>query len=129
MDVSKFLSKVIGIYLLFISIAMLTNMHQFINNVNHLINDAPLMFVSGFFTLIIGILMVVGHNIWQWNWRVIITILGWLALLKGACLILEPRLIDRATIMFMHNTNCAYIAAGIDFVLGVLLLYFGFKSE
>lgn len=127
MDVSKFLSKAIGIYLIIVSIAMLVNMHQFTVNVNNLVNNAPLMFVTGFFTLILGILMVLSHNIWQWNWRVIITIIAWISLLKGASIILYPQFIDKSTILFIQNINIAYIAAGFDFVLGVLLTYFGFK--
>jgi hypothetical protein len=129
MNVSKFLSKVIGIYLIIISIAMLTNMDQFIHYVSNLINDVPLMFVTGFFTLILGILMVVGHNIWQWNWRILITIIAWLTLLKGASIIFYPQFIDKTTILFLKNINIAYVAAGFDFVLGILLSYFGFKKQ
>lgn len=70
MDISKFLSKVIGIYLIVVAIAMFVNTHQFMIDVNSLINDAPLMFVTGFFTLILGLLMVVSHNVWQGNWRI-----------------------------------------------------------
>lgn len=127
MAVSKFLSKVIGIYLIIVSIALLVNMQQFINLVNTLINDAPLMFVSGFFTLILGILMVVSHNIWQWNWRVLITIISWLTLFKGASIVLYPQFIDSMTILFVGSMNIAYIAAGMDLVLGVVLCYFGFR--
>lgn len=129
MDVSKFLSKVMGIYFIIISTAMFTNMQQFSNSINSLINDAPLMFVTGFFTLILGILIVVSHNIWQWNWRVIITILGWITLLKGVSIIFCPQLIDKTTVLFLQNMNVAYIAAGIDFALGVLLSYFGFRHK
>lgn len=128
MDVSKFLSKVIGIYFLIISTVMFLNMDQFTASVNHLINDAPLMFVTSFFTIILGILMVVSHNIWQWNWRVIITFIAWITLLKGAAIIFYPQLIDKTTTLFLQNQMIAYIAAGIDFVLGILLVYFGFKK-
>lgn len=65
MDISKFLGKGLGVYLLLVSTAFLVNMSQFADLVKHLINDPPLMFVTGFFTLIIGILLVVSHNIWQ----------------------------------------------------------------
>ena len=75
MDVSKFLSKAIGIYLVIVSVAMLVNTQQFITYVNGLINDAPLLFVTGFFTLVLGIVMVVSHNIWVNEWIVAVTIL------------------------------------------------------
>ncbi len=129
MDTSKFLSKVIGIYLLIISIAMFVNTQQFTSYVNALINDTPLMFVVGFFTLILGILMVVSHNIWQWNWRVLITLIAWITLLKGASIIFYPYFIDSATIVFLHNMTASYVAMAVDFILGLILCYFGFKRE
>lgn len=127
MDVSKFLGKVLGSYLIIVSVAMFVNMHQFLMYVHGLINDAPLMFVTGFFTLVLGLLMVISHNIWQWNWRVIITIFAWIALLKGASIIIHPQLIDKAAIAFMQNTQVAYITIGVDLVIGIVLCYFGFK--
>lgn len=127
MDTSKFLAKVLGGYLIIVSTAMIVNMPQFITNVNNLINNAGLMLVSGFFTLIIGLLMVMSHNVWQWNWRVIITIFGWLALLKGASLVIYPQFLDQLSLLFISNTNAAFIGAGIDLILGLVLSYFGFK--
>jgi len=128
MDKSKFLSKVIGIYLIFISISMFINIHQFSSLVSSMINNMPLMLALGCITLILGILMVVSHNVWQWNWRVIVTIVSWLILLKGASIVLYPQLIDKLSMAFVQNTNFAYIAAILDLILGLFLIYFGFKS-
>lgn len=127
MDTSKFLAKVIGIYETIISIAMLVNMHQFTNNISGLLNNAPLMLIVGSFTLILGVLLVVSHNIWQWNWRIIITIIAWIVLLKGASIVLYPHALDKLTILFIQNMIFAYTIASIDFILGIILIYFGFK--
>jgi hypothetical protein len=129
MNVSKFLSKVIGMYFIIISIAMLSNMNQFINQMNGLIHDEPLIFTTGFFTLILGILLVVSHNIWQWNWRVIITIIAWITLIKGVSIILCPQMMSNITMFFVSHVVVIYIAAVIDFILGVLLCYYGFKRK
>lgn len=127
MDISKFLSKVLGIYFVFVSVVMLTNMQQFINSVNTLIHDAAAMIVAGFFTLILGILMVVSHNIWRWHWQVIITLIAWISLLKGASILIYPQFINQTSILFVQHLNVAYVAAGFDFILGITLCYFGFK--
>lgn len=129
MDVSKFLGKVVGIYLIIVSLAMLVNMDQFAHFVDQLITDAPLMFVTGFFTLIIGVLMVVAHNIWRWDWRVIITIIGWLTLLKALSLIFYPQFIDAVSVSFVKNLPAAYITAVVDLVLGLIIVYFGFRNS
>jgi hypothetical protein len=127
MDISKFLAKVIGVYFILVSIAMLVNMHQFVTMVDGLINNGALMFVIGFFVLILGLLMVVSHNIWQWNWRMIITIIGWLTLLKGTSILFSPQLIDNVSLHFVQNRSFAYIAAIIDLIIGLVLSYYGFK--
>lgn len=129
MNISKFLSKVLGFYLIVVSLAMLVNMSQFTHYVHSLINNPPLMFVTGFFTLILGLLMVVSHNIWQWHWRLIITILSWITLLKGASIIFFPQFIDHISLLFIQNISFAYIAASIDMILGILLAYIGFKGK
>ena len=126
MDISKFLSKVIGIYLIIVSLAMLVNMPQFIKSVHNLIHDEPSMCVAGFVTCILGVLMVVSHNIWQWNWRMVITLFSWLVLLKGISIIFYPQFIGNTAILFMHNTHVTYSAAIIDLALGLLLCYFSY---
>lgn len=127
MDTSKFLAKIIGIYFIILSAVMIINMHYFIVYVQELIKDTPLMLVIGFWTLILGLIMVVSHNIWQWNWRTIITIISWLVFLKGASIIFYPQYIDHATTLFIENKGIAYSAAGFDLILGVLLCYLGFR--
>ncbi|QLZ67670.1 hypothetical protein FOLKNPGA_00443 [Legionella sp. PC1000] len=127
MDKSKFLSKVLGIYLIIVSLAMFANLQQFTIYVQELLKDAPLMLVTGFWTLIIGLLMVVSHNVWQWNWRLLITLIGWIILLKGTSMIFYPHYVDRATLVFMQDTSMAYSAAGFELILGIILSYLGFK--
>ena len=127
MDKSKFLSKVLGIYLIIVSLAMFLNLEQFTIYVQDLLKNAPLMLVLGLWTLILGLLMVVSHNIWQWNWRLLITLISWVVLLKGASIIFYPHYIDRATFLLMQNINIAYSAAGFELLLGILLCYLGFK--
>jgi len=125
MDKSKFLSKVIGIYLIIVSITMLMNMQQFMTNVTNLVNDQLLMFVTGFFTLIVGTLMIASHSIWEWNWKLIITIIAWLTFIKGGSIILIPQFIDYVTSLFVQNINVAYGIAIIDLVVGIILSYIG----
>jgi hypothetical protein len=129
MDVSKFLAKVIGLYLIIVSAAMLTNMQEVLVYIAGIMDNPSLLFVTGLFTLILGLLMVVSHNVWQWNWRVLITIIAWIVLLKGSCIALCPQWIDSVTVEFLQSSNVAYIAAGFDLALGILLCYFGFRRQ
>lgn len=126
---SKFLAKAIGIYLLIISIAFLMNMPKFTATINNMMFSPPIMLIAGCMTLIIGILMVLSHNIWEWDWRVLVTLVSWLVLIKGAAIILFPSRLDQLTLLFIQNKTFAYACMGIDFVLGVALVYFGFRRK
>ena len=58
-----------------------------------LFNNAGLTYLAGFITVVIGLLVVTYHNRWTKNWTVLITILGWLALVKGIFLIAFPQFV------------------------------------
>ena len=128
MELSKQLSKIIGIYLVIVSIAIAINTDNFINLVNIFIKDKPLIFLSSFFTLLLGIILIVIHNIWQWNWRVMITILSWIIFIKGICLLFYPQYLHSFSAVYSHNHEFIYSIAVMDCLLGLLFLYFGFKK-
>ena len=129
MEVSKFLSKVIGLYEIIISLAMLINMKQFTADIQGMMNNGPLMIYIGCVTVIMGILLVVSHNIWEWTWRLLVTIVSWIVLLKGSSILLFPHVLDQITLQFVTNSNFAYSVAVIDLILGILFCYFGFGRE
>jgi hypothetical protein len=46
----------------------------------------------GLMSLILGITSVLLHNVWELNWHVVITIFGWLALVKGIIVLAWPEI-------------------------------------
>ena len=128
MDVSKFLAKSLGIYLIIVCASFFIDQTRFTHLAEALVNNEPLLYVTGFFTLILGILMIVGHPIWRWNWRVIVTLIGWMVFIKGASILLYPPYIKTLTHYFVENPYFAITALGIDLVLGLILCYYGFRK-
>lgn len=127
MDVSIFLAKTLGLYLAIVSIAMLFNASRFATILNDVIDNPTLLLFSGILALIFGILLVVSHNIWQADWKVIITIIGWLALFKGIIRIGLPQLSFGMMRYFTQNKTAYYLTGVITLLLGIFLCYFGFK--
>ena len=54
------------------------------------IGSRPLVFLTGFLTLLGGLALVNTHNVWEAGWPVIITILGWLSVIGGVARMLFP---------------------------------------
>ena len=63
---------------------------QFAELANEFVANPAIVFLSGLFALILGLLMVVSHSVWTADWRAVITVIGWLTLAKGVVRILFP---------------------------------------
>lgn len=62
--------------------------------------DKTITVSTGYITFLLGLATVVAHNVWVWNWRVAITILGWVTLFKGIEKIGFPDRVNKKAQMF-----------------------------
>lgn len=122
MDLSIFLGRVVGLYLVIVGLAWLTRKEFLKVAVEDFFNSAGLMFVTGLLTLIIGLLMVVGHNVWELSWRVVITVVGYLSLIKGFAYLYAPyKMVDFSKGMMRDGT--LKVLCGVIIAVGAWLLY------
>jgi hypothetical protein len=54
-------------------------------------SDSIMLFIFGAYELILGLLIVTSYNIWEWSPKLIITLIGWGALIEGVALMALPR--------------------------------------
>ncbi|MFN3234182.1 MAG: hypothetical protein ACE365_02055 [Gammaproteobacteria bacterium] len=125
MDVSLFLAKVFSLYLCIFGLAMLGNHDRFVKDIDHILENRAVMFLSAITVLILGILLVISHNVWVAGWPVIVTILSWMTFTKGALMLLMPSFeIKRRHLL--KQSSVFYSIAIIYLVIGVYLGYVGF---
>ena len=126
METSVFLARIMGPLLLIVGAGIFINIEHY----RRLVADfgaSPLsIYMAGTTALMLGLLIVAFHNVWEWHWPVIITVLGWAALLKGAVRILAPKLVAERFQRYGRNGNVVTASAVVTLVLGALLTYFGF---
>ena len=67
------------------------------------LHDPGLIFVSGILLLVAGLAIVRVHNVWSGGWRVVVTVLGWLAVISGILRMLLP--FWAASIAFQFGTK------------------------
>lgn len=126
MDISIFLAKTLGIYLVIMSLSMFTNAKRYKSIIYDLTSNPSFLFLTGVIALIIGILLIVCHNIWQANWTIMITLIAWLSFIKGVVRVVFPQLAHASITKFMENEIAYYTTAFICLLLGIVLGYFGF---
>lgn len=125
MEASIFLARVIGLVGVISAAAVLARYKDSLDFEEKLARNPVHIYVSGFFILILGVLVVVSHPVWTADWRVVITILGWLVLLKGLMRIFFPETVRR--LIQKKQSNRWFILGELTMLLvGFYLLYYGF---
>ncbi|MBI3699275.1 MAG: hypothetical protein HY242_02355 [Afipia sp.] len=127
MPISIFLAKLIGPTMIVIGLAVLINQEDFRKLSGEFISSRALLFLSGLVMLPAGIAILIVHNVWRLDWRVLITIMGWLLTVGGAVRLLAPRFVtDRATHVLKHP-QMPLIAGIIWATVGFVLFFYGYR--
>jgi hypothetical protein len=93
-----------------------------------LVERPPTRYLAGFLALLGGMALVFAHNVWVFDWRLLITLIGWSLLLKGAVILAAPGAI-RLPIMFLIALRIAFVAtAAVVLVIGLVLSGFGYLA-
>ena len=131
MNTSKSLARLMGPILLVIGIGMACGLIMegagYSNVLKEFIANRALIFLTGILALLAGVAIINVHNVWVPDWRVIVTVLGWLLVLRGIMLLVFPLTVqvfgDRVA------TSEAGVTAGaaLTFVLGAVLCIMGYE--
>lgn len=75
--------------------------------------------------LLLGLTVVLTHNIWVWDWPVLITIFGWMVLSKAVLYLLATSVMSKIATTFMRGPLTGWIrGTGLVLaVLGAILVY------
>src|ERR1700676_5126998 len=84
MSTSVFIARLIGPVMLVIGLAVFANQSAFRNMAEEYLASRALIFLSGLLIMPVGLAIVLTHNIWAADGRVMITLFGWLTAIGGA---------------------------------------------
>jgi len=88
-----FLARCIGLFTVLIVVAFLVRGSAMIEAT---VADGPVMLAYAIISLAMGVAMIVGHNVWSGGaLPVVVTLVGWLSLVKGVLLVLLARSANR----------------------------------
>ncbi len=129
MQRSIFLAKLIGPLLFFMGVSLLVNHEAFRLMADQLLRNFALIYLSGTIMLVAGLAVVNLHNLWVRDWRVAITVLGWLCIVGGIIRIVIPQ--HAAAMSAAELTAPGWlIACGIvTGLIGAGLTYIGYLRQ
>ena len=88
--------------------------------------NTAILYIGGILALLFGLLIVLFHNIWEASWTVIITIFGWIGIIKGIWLIIFPDLVRKFSKIYQKHTSLLRVNLVLVFVIGAVLTRFGY---
>ena len=121
MSISLLLAKIIGPYCIVVAIGIMLNPKFYQQMMDDFFKNSALLYLGGIMALVIGIVLVLFHNIWVAGWPVIITIFGWGGLIKGIWLIVFPNTVGKLVQAYQKKPALLKIHMAIVLVIGVLL--------
>jgi len=126
MSTSLFLARLIGPVMLVVGLAVFASQRSFRDMAQEFMASRALLFLSGFLLMPAGLAIVLVHNVWTADWRVLITIFGWLNVIGGALRLFAPPLLLKTGRTLLKQPHFTVIAASIWVVIGLLFCFFGY---
>ena len=124
-SVTQILAVFIGLYWVAAGVGLLHSHKNFATMIEEYRENTALGFLAGAFTFALGAAMVAVHNIWTGPLAIVVSLLAWLTLIKGALLLAfrRPYLDLMKGLSFTEATVTPYGIAII--VLGAILAIAG----
>jgi hypothetical protein len=110
---------------LFLSLGLMSIGGNFLGKVIKMSEERAITVSTGYITFLLGLVTVVMHNIWTTEWFVVITVLGWVTLLKGVMKMGFPEHVSKKAQMFKKHV---IIWSVVILLMGVGLIWMSFNT-
>lgn len=129
MSTSIYLAQLLGLAFTLTGLGILFNPKHYDEVMHEVRTSAHFLYMGGILAFVGGFAIVKAHDMWASDWTIIITIIGWLVLLKGALLLAMPTAAMKMYRAIIKSTkNIMHIEGIITLILGLILGYMGFFS-
>jgi cytochrome bd-type quinol oxidase subunit 2 len=116
---SKHIAKLLGPTLIVMPISEALNAHIWLNV------SATQTYLAGTLWFIAGLSIILSHNRRALDWSVLITIMGWFALIGGLGRMFFPNPVQQGS----QNTSMVFIIQMVLLAIGIILTYKAYSRE
>lgn len=128
METSILIAKILATVYLSFSLGLLFSSKYYKEKLPKLVDNSSYLILGGFMAITFGFLILEFHNYWDSDWTIVITIFGWLSLLKGIILIVFPQMFTGYNSTILKSENQKYILL-LVLIMGAFFGYFGFFTS
>jgi len=128
MPASIFIAKLLGPIFVVLAVGLMLREQAFRRIVEDFNRSPALIYLAGFLGLLSGLALVLTHNVWLLDWRVIITLIGWIAIVRAVLTILAPQQIVAFGSKVLAHRGLFLAIGVVNLCVGLVLSYFGYWS-
>ena len=128
MMVSLYLGRFFALYLIVLGFLYLCRRELFSKVLLEIFDSYGFICILGFLNLIFGLLIILAHNVWAFNWTLIVTLLGYYVLIKGIVYLFFPPYPDKKKLAKFSKGSTRISVGVICLVLGLYLTVMTFFS-
>lgn len=126
---TSFCARVVGPLMLIVGAVVLARAGDMVLLIPAILQDGPLAFVTGIFTLICGAVLFAAHHHWSSPPAIVISLLGLLTVLRGVILMFAPSLFAGIATQMLNAGPGALIAGAIALLIGAWLTFVGWLAK
>ncbi len=124
------IAQFIGLLSLIIGASMLLQKKVFVEVADNLVSNRALIYLAGIISLILGLLVVLAHNIWNAGFLpLVVTLIGWLMILRGIYAMVVPLGTTARQTRALKVKELSWLLGIILLVIGAYLTYAGFMRS
>lgn len=126
MELTVFLAKVFGLYMLVAGIAVLFNRRHFVAGVLAIAKERFAQIIAGTVALFFGLIFVNLHNDWSTLPASLVSLVGWLGVAKGVVYLFLPEAKINKLMHVFTERNWYTVDGVVAIVIGLYLAGFGY---
>jgi len=124
MDNAIFLSSIFGPLLGIVGLWMLLYGDNLMKVVTSIKGSPGLLYLGAMINLLVGLTIVNQYNVWMWDLSLLLTLLGWVQILRGVLVLFIPQFVIKTT---MTDQGFIKVMGIIPLIWGLLLCWFAFS--
>lgn len=128
-NTTRFCARVAGPFLILIAIVGFTRYETLPMLLPSLLQDAPLVLVTGAWTAMLGLIVLSAHHHFTSPAAVAITLLALILILRGALLLLMPEPLIAIAGGFFRAPTVMYVVTALLLLLGAWLTFVGWFAK
>jgi hypothetical protein len=127
MQTSIFIARLLGPVMAVLGLAVLFNQRGFRDLAQEFVSSRALIFLSGLVIMPAGIAIILVHNIWAVDGRLMITLSGWILAITSAVRIAAPQFVMTRGQAFLQRPQMPLVTGILWTVAGFLFCLFGYR--